>query len=319
MQEDSPTLRAFTGWTFEEIKGEGWTSAIHRDDREKFLSTWREAVTSGVSVRAEVRLWNAASAAWHWMELRAVPIHDQEGRVTGWIGMNIDVDVRKRAEVARAQMATLLATHEEQRRFAQFLHDDLQQVLYAAQLKVTGASTLAESDPARTGERLRAVLGLLENAISRTRQLSVELSPPDQAAENLTAALRAVQAEMWELHDLSVEVELSDSREIATELCAVLLQAVRELLFNVTKHAGTDRAFVKVHAPRADGTMRITVGDDGKGFHATEGRTGTGGGPGFGLMNLRQRLGTLGGRLDIDSRPGDGARITLELPIPPTE
>jgi PAS domain S-box-containing protein len=188
MEEDSPTLRAFTGQTYEELQGEGWTNAMHPDGREPFLRAWREAVAAKESVRSEVRLWHAPTGSWRWMELRAVPIQVDEGKVTGWIGMNIDIDERKQAEEARERLAKRLSTveQEERRRFSQLLHDDLQQMLYAIQMKVVGP--VAETDMDQRTERLGAALGLLERAIAKTRELGVELSPPVIEGEGFTEA-----------------------------------------------------------------------------------------------------------------------------------
>jgi PAS domain S-box-containing protein len=318
MQEDSPTLSAFTGRTYEELRGEGWTDAMHPDDRERFLGTWREALAAEASVHFEARLWHAATEAWRWMELRAVPIHGDERGVTGWIGMNIDIDERKQAEEARERMASMLSTveQEERRRFSQLLHDDLQQMLYAIQMKVAGG--VDETDTHQRTERLGVALVLLESAIAKTRELGVELSPPILEGEGFADALRWLRAEMWDLHGLTVEVKESGTIELEPKLRAVLFQTMRELLFNVAKHAGTDRATVEVQAPLEDGELKITVGDGGCGFDPKIADCVTEDGRGFGLASLRQRLHILGGRAEIDSRPGEGTSVTIAVPMHPT-
>jgi signal transduction histidine kinase len=91
----------------------------------------------------------------------------------------------------------------------------------------------------------------------------------------------------------------------------LIFEAVRELLFNVVKHAATKRARVELGAGPRPGVLRVTVSDEGRGFgSATGGRHGSG----FGLLSIRERLGYLGGALEVESSPGRGTRVILDVP-----
>jgi PAS domain S-box-containing protein/excisionase family DNA binding protein len=94
---DSPSWRAYTGQTFEEWIGYGWLNAIHADDREYAEHQWREAVAVGREVDAEFRLVYA-KGGYRWTNVRATPLFTEEGRIAKWVGMNIDIHDRKRAE-----------------------------------------------------------------------------------------------------------------------------------------------------------------------------------------------------------------------------
>ncbi|WP_443192928.1 PAS domain S-box protein [Methylobacterium sp. NMS14P] len=96
---DCPSWRAYTGQTLEEWLGYGWLDAIHPDDRAYAERQWREAVAVRGLVNAEFRL-RAPDGGWRWTNVRAAPVLDAGGRVEKWLGMNIDIDVRKRAEAA---------------------------------------------------------------------------------------------------------------------------------------------------------------------------------------------------------------------------
>jgi len=93
----------------------------------------------------------------------------------------------------------------------------------------------------------------------------------------------------------------------------LLFQSVRELLFNVVKHAGVPQATVDVS--RADAQLQIVVADHGAGFDPR--RLPPEGSRGLGLPSIRQRLEYLGGSLEIASAPGQGSRFTLSIPLPP--
>jgi PAS domain S-box-containing protein len=96
---DSPSWRAFTGQTLEEWLGHGWLDAIHPGDRAHAGRQWREAVAARGPVNAEFRL-RAPGGGWRWTNLRAAPVLDAAGRIERWVGMNIDIDARRRAEAA---------------------------------------------------------------------------------------------------------------------------------------------------------------------------------------------------------------------------
>ncbi len=112
-----------------------------------------------------------------------------------------------------------------------------------------------------------------------------------------------------------MEVTAEEEAEPAAEEVRVFLyESVRELLFNVVKHAGVDRADVRT-AVLGDGRIEITVRDEGAGFDpARLGGTGEGG-TGFGLFGIRERLGFLSGEMEIDSAPGRGSRFILRAPL----
>jgi PAS domain S-box-containing protein len=96
---DSPSWRAYTGQTFNEWKGYGWVNAVHPDDRGFAERQWREAVAAGRDVNAEFRL-KCARGGWRWTNVRATPLLNADGSIRKWVGMNIDIDARKRAEDA---------------------------------------------------------------------------------------------------------------------------------------------------------------------------------------------------------------------------
>ena len=94
--QDSPSWRAYTGQTEAEWLGNGWTHAVHPDDRLYAERQWRAAVAAGHSVDTEFRL-RCATGGYRWTNIRATPIRDAAGQVSKWAGMNIDIDPQKRA------------------------------------------------------------------------------------------------------------------------------------------------------------------------------------------------------------------------------
>ncbi len=95
--EDSPSWRAFTGQTYDEWIGHGWLSAIHPSDREPTLNEWERVLKSGSTFSVEYRLRHH-SGGYRWTQVRAVAQRNPDGEIRRWIGMNADIDDRKRAE-----------------------------------------------------------------------------------------------------------------------------------------------------------------------------------------------------------------------------
>ncbi|HKY31786.1 MAG TPA: response regulator [Candidatus Polarisedimenticolia bacterium] len=228
--------------------------------------------------------------------------------------------VAERTQVAEQQAAQLrlLASEltqteqRERRRLAKNLHDHLQQFLVAAKLQVGQAH--AAVDGSRARHALRRVDELLDESVEASRTLAVELSPPILHDAGLARALEWLARWMEEKHSLRVDVRADDKADPESEDTRVLLfEAVRELLFNVVKHSGTDRAAVSM-AGEGEGLV-ITVEDRGQGFDPEGLRKSRGAVRGFGLFAIRERLEILGGRLEVESRPQDGARFRLHAPL----
>ena len=98
-------------------------------------------------------------------------------------------------------------------------------------------------------------------------------------------------------------------KPLSDDVRVFLFQAVRELLMNTAKHAQTKE--VKISLEREQNRIRITVADEGRGFDTSElKRSG-----GFGLYNIGERLGTVGGSFQVRSEPGRGTEVALLAPL----
>ncbi|MFA6112163.1 MAG: response regulator, partial [Candidatus Latescibacterota bacterium] len=222
-------------------------------------------------------------------------------------------DLQCRAEqLAKLASELTLAEQRERRRLAQVLHDHLQQLLVGARF---GLEVIARRVDEQQRAGIAQVQGLLEESILASRSLTVELSPPILHEGGLGAGLEWLVRWMKEKHGLVVELAIDKQAETDREDVKVLLfQATRELLFNIVKHAGVTHA--QVTATMENGHLRVVVGDEGVGFdpemvwgRSSQMTTG------FGLFSIRERLGLLGGRMEITSAPRQGSRVVLLAPV----
>jgi len=229
----------------------------------------------------------------------------------------LNFELEKRVAERTAQLVALakdLATAEqrERKRLAQIIHDHLQQLLVTAKLSADVLGGRVRSKALKS-----LVLQLSEalaESIKASRSLVVELSPPVLYEEGLTAGLAWLARRMKEQHGLTVEVVADPTAEPASEQMRLsFFEAVREMLFNVVKHARVNRARVSLLRQGPD-EVRLSVADEGEGFDPQ--RVGAGAGSGvFGLFSIRERLRLLGGRMEIDTAPGRGCCIALVAPM----
>jgi signal transduction histidine kinase len=222
--------------------------------------------------------------------------------------------VEQRTEQVRSLASVLtLAEQQERSRISQILHDELQQLLYSLELRLNLQVPTVES--ATLKEQLEKMIQTVDQAIRVTRTLVVELNPPVLQSAQVNEALWWVISYMKEGYDLHVDFSAQEEYQLSDQdVRALLIRMVRELLFNVVKHAGTHEAQVKLW--REDQLLLICVEDRGYGFDLQSFRDNTGkSASGFGLSRMDERLNLIGGRLEIESAPGQGSRITIMIPV----
>jgi PAS domain S-box-containing protein len=221
--------------------------------------------------------------------------------------------LEERTNQLRALAAEVVSAEErERRRLAQILHDHLQQLLAGARY---GLESLREG---ATTNATRSAVGRIDRMLGEcmevSRSLTAELSPPVLHEAGLAAALEWLGLWYRKQHGLTVTLDVDESAAIAREDDRILMfQSVRELLFNVVKHARVKEARVSsFRGP--EGRVQIEVSDDGIGFDpvAALARAGTAGG--FGLFRVHERMAMFGGELRMESSPGSGSRFTLVSP-----
>lgn len=142
VKEDSPSWRAFTGQSFEEWVGFGWTHALHMDDAKPTLQSWKASVESGQPFSMEFRLWHNASQQYRWTQVRAVPQRAPDGRIRRWVGMNIDINERKLSDQQVRASEELVRTIAENSTQALVMMNEHGYVTYCNQvlLDLTGYS-----------------------------------------------------------------------------------------------------------------------------------------------------------------------------------
>jgi PAS domain S-box-containing protein len=261
---------------------------------------------------------------------RIVPEFAQSGRIEAVLGVTRDITdhhlaeqhiramnetleqrvAQRTVELQQLSRQLVLAEQSERRRLSMLLHDDLQQLLVAASMRMDILSERLRGTEHEAA--VRRVMELVQQSIDSSRSLSHELSPPILYDSGLCATLPWLGRVMEERHGLRVTVDAcADAEPHDEETRISLFLSARELLFNVVKHAHVEHA--EMSLLRTGDYLRLTVEDEGAGFDAAQvdgmqERS-------FGLFSLRERIRFMGGRLNIRSQPGRGTRVEVDLPV----
>ncbi|HKI91546.1 MAG TPA: sensor histidine kinase [Gaiellaceae bacterium] len=200
-------------------------------------------------------------------------------------------------------MRALLAGQElERKRLARELHDETAQALTSILLGLKGLE-------GRVGEEPLAVIrGLVGSALGDVRRLAVELRPPALDDLGLGPALDRLATIVAEKSGLGIEVDVAfRGEQLTPEQETALYRIVQQALANVVNHA--DARSVSVVVCGRGGVVRAVIEDDGAGFDPADVREGA-----LGVVGMRERVLLLGGRFEIDSSPGTGTTVVVELP-----
>jgi signal transduction histidine kinase len=228
---------------------------------------------------------------------------------------------RLRSDCAeQAADAARAAVRAERQRLARDLHDSVSQTLISLHLSAQAATELWDTQPTLARDALELVRKLASLAATEMRTLLVDLHDTVLAQRGLVAALEAHCAVVRRYSGLHVELHVGlhvgagagagppgGTVPLPATHAEALYYIGREALANVVKHACAAHATVTLVQ---DTLVRLTIEDDGVGLGTPEaGHT-------YGLANMRARVGALGGRLYLENRPGGGARVIAELPVP---
>lgn len=237
--------------------------------------------------------------------------------VSLWRMLELEKESEARfAEITRAKQelsnlsARVLETQEnERRRIARELHDEVGQSLWAMGLEIDNLGAAVKNrDNELALRRLEGLREMSDTSVRVVRNMSLLLRPSMLDDLGLVPALEWLAREVSRTSDLHVEVtdeQLPDLLPEEHKTC--VFRVAQEALRNTCRHAGAKNARILVQA--SDGKLLLSVQDDGCGFDPVRKK-------GLGLLGMEERSGHLGGTCSIDSKPGCGTIITLQLPLP---
>ena len=221
--------------------------------------------------------------------------------------------LKNRQELQQLSAQLVHAREDEQRAIARELHDEIGQVLTAIDVDLAIAQRHAETPGRATTSSLADARSGIERAIRTVQNLSELLHPATLDDFGLPETLAWYLRGFSERTGIRAElVQSSLDARLPPELELAIYRIIQEGLTNVIRHARA--ASVRVSLDRYPSSVRLTVEDDGTGLPPA---TGSGRRGGLGLIGIRERAAEFDGTVSLESRPGQGTRLTVDLAIPP--
>ncbi len=283
---------------------------LQPEDRESLKRTLGECAGRLALLRWEGRLVEGE----RWISMRASP-RELEPGLLSWEGIITDITREKNAELetleSREQLRRLSAHVEkakesERSRIAREIHDDIGGTLTAVKLDLAWLRGRV-AEHAALKEKIQIMQQHLDSAMQSSIRIARDLRPS-------LLDYGIVPAIEWQLGDFQSRMRIpctfictEEDMELDSELATAVFRIFQESLTNISKHARAKSVQVRFDA--TESTVELEVRDDGAGvspeaLHKPES---------FGLRGMRERVQELGGRLDLDSRPGAGTTLRLSL------
>lgn len=216
----------------------------------------------------------------------------------------------RETRIAELSGHLLRAQEEERKRISRELHDETGQALMVIRLYLGMLESSSSGRASR--EKIRETLTVVDRTIEGIRRIIARLSPLVLQELGLVAAIRKEAKDLAKNSGIRARVLIADDvGRLAPECETAIYRVVQEALHNVAKHAQAKT--VTVQMTREEGVVRVSVEDDGQGMLKT-GFTGRS----FGLAGMRERIGSLGGVVRVNSTKGRGTRVEVDVPVDQT-
>jgi two-component system, NarL family, sensor histidine kinase UhpB len=303
-------------------------AAIHANDRAGLEEAIHRCVDDEIPVDLEFRaLLRTGKTRW----VRAIGRVHRVVWATGKVGQSkmihgvvADIEPRKRTEAERLDLLRRIAEaqEKEQRRIARELHDQVGQTVTGLSLGLKGLERrLATGEVGKAASQDVQWLQTLANEIGRDiHRAASDLRPAALDDLGLPKALAALASDWSARYDIAVDIHASglDDR-LTSEVETLVYRVVQEAITNVLKHAAAQN--VSIVLERRGDRLRVVIEDDGRGFDPQVDETPItnqeheGGRPRLGLSSIRERLALLGGSMRLESQPGAGTALFIQVPL----
>ncbi|MDT0459889.1 GAF domain-containing sensor histidine kinase [Streptomyces sp. DSM 41527] len=231
---------------------------------------------------------------------------EEDERLLGILAQHAAIALTNARLYERSRELTIAG---ERARLAHELHDAVAQKLFSLRLTAQAATALVDRDPARAKDELHQVTALAAEAADELRAAVIELRPAALDEDGLVATLRSQAQVLDRAHCAHVTFAAHSVRALPAAQEEALLRVAQEALHNALRHSGAER--VEVTLTRDGQGALLRIADDGCGFDPGAVRRA---GRHLGLVSMRDRASGVGGKLTVESEPGKGTTVEMEVP-----
>jgi PAS domain S-box-containing protein len=312
------------GYAERDLLGKSWFEACLGEDSNRVRKVFRRIMAGELEAleyfenEVVTRSGARRMVAWNNNYMR-----DSDGVIIGTLSAGEDITARKRAEERNERLLSenrrltqrLFEVQEKERRsLARELHDELGQWLSAVQAHaqlIAGLAGDGLTDIRDSAEEIRACV---DTVLRNVRRMILDLRPPLLDAFGLKDSLEELVVR-WRAHHPAVSCHLKLTGrldELDERLGITIYRIVQEALTNVANHADASHVRIEIRRARTAESgaeqLVMTIADDGRGIAPTVRHEG------MGLLGMRERVVAVGGRYELESRPGEGVKIAVWLP-----
>lgn len=291
---------------------------LHPEDRNAFYKSMQESVAQHTPWNWEGRIVLPPGGEIKWVNLRAT--HRETGaHGTVWEGFMVNITQNKQAEIEikqSRQRLRELSSHieaikeEERTRIAHEIHDEIGVLLTALKMDLSWLAHRLPGNDSALHEKAKTMSEILDTAGSAANNLAHSLRPGFLDYFGIVAAIEIEAKEFAKRTGIPCKITKSDeSIDLPSEQSITLFRVFQETLNNIMKHAAARH--VQTQILKKEGGVYLAVSDDGKGFDETSRNKPRS----FGLRGIQERIGYLGGTVEITSALGSGTQIAVCLPL----
>jgi PAS domain S-box-containing protein len=259
------------------------------------------------------------------VEVKSIVLHDQAGRITGYLSLNRDISERNRSRenlidgLARIEVQRRLLEQREQERLqiARDLHDGPIQELLAVSLELK--ELLTDDIPNEISEKLSVIDQAIKAQIIELRNYAGELRPPILANFGLGKAIRA-HVETYQARHPEIKIRFDEQQVgglLPDDTRVALYRIYQESLANIAKHA--EASEINIRFVKTEDHATLEIADNGRGFHVPSNWLNLARHGHLGLVGIQERAEALGGSVSLISRPGEGSTIRVTVPLLKTD
>jgi PAS domain S-box-containing protein len=287
-----------------------WRSSSGRDYRILMVDYFKHPERYPTSEIENIRRDGSRA----WVAWTNKPIRDDAGRIVEILSVGVDVTQRKQAQrQVRFLTHQLIKAQENERlRISRDLHDHIAQDLSTLKISL---ETLFVDQPAATRSKVAQLTGILHRSIAAVRDMAYDLRPPGLDQLGLVKTLVLYCEDFGKAGDMEMDVAAAgvDELNLEYEIKINIYRLVQEALNNIKRHAGATRVTIRLVASSPDIVIRIK--DNGRGFDVNDRQKWALKEKRMGLQSMVERVRLLEGKINIQSKPGQGTYILIEIPM----
>jgi PAS domain S-box-containing protein len=307
------------GYSVQQLLGKRDDEVLPLEDAAVLIAAKQQVIDTGQGIQREVKFPFDGQTAYYILTLE--PIFDVAGRVVGMIGAGLDItqqrlmEVQHQETVSQVELQRRLNEHREKERqqIARDIHDgpiqNMVSILFNLQ---ADKETIRDSN---AQEVLDSIADELRRSVQELREVVNELRPPALLRYGLSRAIRIHCQDFHEKYpEIRIELDLTeDANLLPEETCLVLYRIYQEAINNIIRHAEASQVWVRY---QPDGqNLVLEIKDNGKGFEVPADFVNLARQNHFGMAGMRERVEAVGGKFRIISRPGQGTRVEIKVPV----